>query len=139
MKAMLLAAGRGERLRPLTDTRPKALLPVDGVPLVDLAIERLRPHVAEVAVNAHYLHDQLERHLAGRDVHVSVEQPVALGTAGALGALRDWIAGRDVLVTNADAWYGDQPGLVSPADWITRDQLVTECKKRGFRLTVEEL
>jgi CTP:molybdopterin cytidylyltransferase MocA len=106
---VVLAAGRGERLRPLTDLRPKALCPVDNVALVDLAIERLRLHVDEVAVNAHYLHEQLEAHLADAGVHVSVEQPEALGTAGALGQLRDWIAGRDVLVTNADVWYGDLP------------------------------
>jgi N-acetyl-alpha-D-muramate 1-phosphate uridylyltransferase len=109
----VLAAGRGERLRPLTDTIPKALLPINNVPLVDLAIERLRPHVDEVAVNAHYLHEQLESHLAGRGVHVSVEQPEALGTAGALGALHDWIDGRDVLLTNCDAWYSEPtPNLV---------------------------
>ena len=88
------------------------MLPIKGVPLVDLAIERLRPHVDEVAVNAHWLHEQLESHLAGADVHISVEQPEALGTAGALGQLRDWIDGRDVLLTNADAWYSEQPPLL---------------------------
>jgi len=105
----VLAAGRGERLRPLTDTTPKALLPVRGKPLVDHAIERLRLKVAEIAVNAHWLHEQLEEHLRDRDVHVSVEQPEALGTAGALGNLRDWIGGRNVIVTNADAWYHAEP------------------------------
>jgi hypothetical protein len=57
-----------------------------------------------VAVNAHWLADQIVRAVAGR-AHPSVEQPVALGTAGAIGELRHWIAGRDVLVTNADAWF----------------------------------
>jgi NDP-sugar pyrophosphorylase family protein len=106
---VVLAAGRGERLRPLTDTTPKALLPIRGVPLVDLAIERVRPHVDAIAVNAHYLHEQLEAYLRDRDVHVSVEQPEALGTAGAIGHLRGWIDGRDVLVTNADAFYRGPP------------------------------
>ncbi|MBA3652868.1 MAG: NTP transferase domain-containing protein [Actinobacteria bacterium] len=105
----MLAAGRGERLRPLTDDTPKALLTVAGVPLLDRAIARLTPLVHAVAVNAHWLHEQIEAHLAGCDVHVSVEQPEALGTAGALGALREWIAGRDVLVTNCDAWYSEPP------------------------------
>jgi NDP-sugar pyrophosphorylase family protein len=105
---VVLAAGRGERLRPLTDTRPKPLLPVGGIPLVDQAVDRLRPFVDDLAVNAHWLHEQIETHFRGTDVHVSVELPEALGTAGALGALHDWIAGRDVLVTNADAWY-DRP------------------------------
>jgi hypothetical protein len=93
-------------LRPLTDTTPKPLLPVGGVPLLDLALERLRPYVDEVAVNAHYLHEQIAAHLAGRGVHLSVEEPEALGTAGALGQMRNWIAGRDVLLTNGDVWYG---------------------------------
>jgi NDP-sugar pyrophosphorylase family protein len=102
-------------LRPLTDTTPKALLPVHGVPLVDLAIERLRPHVDAVAVNAHYRREQLEAHLADRDVHMSVEEGEALGTAGALGQLREWIDGRDVLLTNADAWYSaPPPPLIGP-------------------------
>jgi NDP-sugar pyrophosphorylase family protein len=102
---VVLAAGRGKRLRPLTDTTPKALLPVGGVPLVDAAVARLRPFVDEVAVNAHHLHEQLEAHFASSGVYVSVEEPEALGTAGALGQLHDWIAGRNILVTNADAWY----------------------------------
>ena len=101
---MVLAAGAGTRLRPLTDLRPKALCPVADVPLVDWAIERLRPVTAAIAVNVHHHRDQLEDHLAGRDVHVSVEAEQALGTAGALGFLRPWIAGRPVVVTNADAW-----------------------------------
>lgn len=101
---VVLAAGAGRRLRPLTGLRPKALCPVDNVPLVDRALDRLRGLVPDTAVNVHFGRDQLERHLAGRGVHVSVEEPEALGTAGALGALRDWIAGRPVLVHNSDAY-----------------------------------
>ncbi len=67
-------------------------------------------------MNVHYLREQIEAHLAGRDVHVSVEAGQALGTAGALGHLRGWIAGEPVLVTNADAWLrADLDGFV--ADW----------------------
>ena len=118
----MLAAGRGERLRPLTDRTPKVLLPVGGVPLVDLAIARLRPYVDAVAVNAHYLHEQLSAHLADQDVHMSVEEPEALGTAGALGHLRPWIAGRDVLLTNGDVWYSAPPPEL--ADGGTRMRLL---------------
>jgi hypothetical protein len=56
-----------------------------------------------VAVNVHHHADLVVAHLAGR-AHVSVEQPVPLGTAGALGRLRPWLAGRDVLLTNSDAY-----------------------------------
>ncbi len=104
---VVLAAGEGRRLRPLTELRPKALCPVNNVPLLDLAIARMRPHVAEIAVNAHHLAQQVQTHLDGTDVMVSVETPRALGTAGALGALGQWTAGRDVLIHNADAWLTD--------------------------------
>src|SRR6478609_11746433 len=100
---VVLAAGEGRRLAPLTRHRPKALCPVGRVPLVDLALDRIRPLVDELAVNLHHGADQLDAHLAG-DVHRSFEEPVALGTAGALGRLRPWLRGRDVVVANADAW-----------------------------------
>jgi hypothetical protein len=104
---VVLAAGAGTRLLPLTRLRPKPLCPVGGVPLLDQALDRLRPAAGDgpqhLAVNAHHLADQLRAHVAGRAT-VGVEQPQALGTAGALGALRDWIDGRDVLLTNADAY-----------------------------------
>lgn len=76
-----------------------------NVELVDLAFARLDGLCAGVAVNVHAGRDQMERHLAGRPVHLSAEEPAPLGTAGALGRLRDWIGGRPVLVTNADAWH----------------------------------
>src|SRR5436305_9855559 len=104
LAAVVLAAGAGTRLRPLTWLRPKALCPVDNVPLVDLAIGQARTVTTSVAVNCHHGRELMEAHLAGR-VHLSVEEPEALGTAGALGALRDWIDGRGVLVLNADAWH----------------------------------
>ena len=108
LAGLVLAAGAGTRLRPLTRERPKALCPVGGVPLVDLAVARVRPLVDEVAVNVHHGRALLEAHLAlGEDVRVSVEAEQALGTAGAVGALRDWIDGRGVVVVNADAWCPD--------------------------------
>lgn len=107
---VVLAAGAGTRLRPLTDERPKALCPVGGRPLVDRALDRLAGHVDARAVNLHHHRDLIGAHLPD-DVHRSVEEPVALGTAGALGRLRPWIDGRDVLVTNADAWLGERPDL----------------------------
>ncbi len=101
---VVLAAGGGTRLRPLTDLRPKALCPVDNRPLVDWALERLRSSgVRDIAVNVHHHQDQMVDHLRGRGVHLSIEGE-ALGTAGALGRLRDWLGGRAVLLTNADAW-----------------------------------
>ncbi|MDD9370735.1 MAG: NTP transferase domain-containing protein [Acidimicrobiales bacterium] len=102
--AVVLAAGEGRRLRPLSLVRPKPLCPVGGVPLLDLAIERARTAVMDVAVNVHHGRDRIESHLDGARVHVSVEEPEALGTAGALAQLRPWIDGRGVLVLNGDTW-----------------------------------
>jgi N-acetyl-alpha-D-muramate 1-phosphate uridylyltransferase len=101
--AVVLAAGEGARLRPLTRVRPKPLCPVGNVPLVDLAVERVRGATPAVAVNVHHDRAAIEAHLDGR-VHVSVEEREALGTAGALGHLRPWIGGRAVVVVNADTW-----------------------------------
>ena len=100
---VVLAAGAGTRLRPLTHARPKPLCPVGDRPLVDHAIDRLAAVTPVVAVNVHHGREQLHAHLHGR-VHVSVEEARALGTAGALGALREWIDGRPVVVVNGDTW-----------------------------------
>jgi MurNAc alpha-1-phosphate uridylyltransferase len=120
LAGVVLAAGAGTRLRPLTDLRPKALCPVGGVPLLDLALARISPMagsgVKHLAVNAHHLGDQIAVHVRGR-AHLSREDPRALGTAGALGALHGWIAGRDVLLTNADAYLpGGLPGFTTGWD-----------------------
>lgn len=113
---VVLAAGAGTRLRPLTDARPKALCPVGNVALLDHALARARALTDTLAVNAHHHAGQLAAHLeAHPGVHLSVEEPEALGTAGALGALRSWIAGRPVLVVNADAWLGGAPAAAMRA------------------------
>lgn len=114
---IVLAAGAGTRLRPLTDLRPKALCPVGGVPLVDLALGRLAPSTGtgpgDLAVNAHHHADLVRRHCSGR-AHVRVEDGEALGTAGGVAGLLPWLDGRPALVTNADAYL--PAGLVGFAD-----------------------
>ncbi len=114
--AVVLAAGEGRRLRPLTADVPKALCPVGNVPLLDRALARVSHLVAPdaVAVNAAYLGDQVAGHVAGR-AHVSVEPDGPLGTAGGIARLRSWIDGRGVLVGNADAYLAD-PGRPPGAD-----------------------
>jgi NDP-sugar pyrophosphorylase family protein len=100
---VVLAAGGGTRLRPLTRIRPKALCPVANVPLVDRAISRLARHTPDIAVNVHHGREPMEQHLAGR-VHLSIEEHHALGTAGGLAHLGAWLDGRHALVTNVDAY-----------------------------------
>ncbi|MFI5916663.1 sugar phosphate nucleotidyltransferase [Dactylosporangium sp. NPDC051541] len=101
--AVVLAAGEGRRLRPLTEHLPKALCPVGNVALLDRALERVEALQLPVAVNACYLGQMVLEHV-GQRAHVSLEPDAPLGTAGGLGLLRDWIDGRGVLVGNADAY-----------------------------------
>jgi MurNAc alpha-1-phosphate uridylyltransferase len=113
--AIVLAAGEGRRLRPLTGVRPKALCPVGNVPLLERSLAELArvglAGPAAVAVNASWLADQVVSQVDGR-AHLSVEPDRPLGTAGGVGRLRDWVAGRAVLVANADA-YRAGPELTS--------------------------
>jgi|HigsolmetaAR206D_1030411.scaffolds.fasta_scaffold00898_3 hypothetical protein len=116
--AVILAAGVGRRLRPLTEHRPKALCPVGNVPLLDRALHRVAAlgfgDPTTVAVNACYLGDQVVRHVGDR-AWLSVEPGEPLGTSGGIARLRDWIAGRGVLVGNADAYLA-APGVPAGPD-----------------------
>jgi MurNAc alpha-1-phosphate uridylyltransferase len=120
--AIVLAAGAGVRLRPLTLVRPKALCPVGNVPLLDRALASVSSlglaGPEAVAVNASWLAEQVVRHVGDR-ARVSVE-PTRLGTAGGVARLREWIDGRPVLVGNADAYLsGDLAPLVDGWDGET--------------------
>ena len=107
---VVLAAGAGHRLMPLSALLPKALCPVGGRALVDLALDRLAPIADDLIVNAHHHADLVADHLdavwSGR-VRVSIEPDLALGTAGGIAHMRRWIDGCDVVVVNADAWSPD--------------------------------
>ncbi len=101
--AFVLAAGLGTRLRPLTLTTPKPLLPVDGRPMLDLVVDRLRDagH-AHIVVNAFWLPEQIVAWARGRPgVEVVVESPRILGTGGGLRNARHLLAER-FLVVNGD-------------------------------------
>jgi NDP-sugar pyrophosphorylase family protein len=108
MKAMVFAAGRGTRLRPLTDTRPKALIEIDGVPLLQIVLTRLREAgVTEVVINLHHLGAQIEDFVARNDgfglrVAFSHEEQL-LDTGGGLKQAA-WFFddGRPFLVHNVD-------------------------------------
>ncbi len=107
MKAFLLAAGLGTRLRPITDATPKAMLDIGGRPLLDIWLDAFgRAGVDEVLVNTHHLPDVVLRHLAGRERPPAVRttfEPELLGSAGTLLANRRWVDGEDCfLACNAD-------------------------------------
>ena len=106
---MVLAAGLGTRLRPLTDLLPKPAVPVAGLPLVEFALARLRAAGARrVVVNVHHLAPEMERvatvaaGAAGVEVAISRE-PVIAGTGGALREARPLLAGAEAIVL----WNGD--------------------------------
>jgi len=100
MKAMVLAAGLGTRLRPATDAVPKPLFPVLGVPAIEWAIAGLRQAgVTEVVVNLHHLPEAVVARLGdGRALGVRIaysEEPGILGTGGGLSKVREAFAGED--------------------------------------------
>jgi mannose-1-phosphate guanylyltransferase len=108
MKAMLLAAGRGTRLAPLSDSTPKILAPVAGRPLLACQLEYLQSSgVDEIALNVHHHAEQVLACLRDLEPQVPVRvsyEPVLLGTAGALAPLRDFF---------------DQPAIVLYGDVLT--------------------
>jgi mannose-1-phosphate guanylyltransferase len=107
VKAFLLAAGVGSRLRPLTDTKPKCLLDVGDRPLLDMWLDAFdRAGVEEVLVNLHHLPDVVRRHLAGRTGPPRTRtffEPELLGSAGTLAANRRWVDGEELFL----ACYAD--------------------------------
>ena len=108
MKAMILAAGLGTRLRPLTDNIPKALVPIEGRPLLALQLDRLKGAGADdITVNVHHFADSIVRFIHCYDAHgiklrLSCESDAPLDTGG--GIRRAFIGGSDlpVLVHNVD-------------------------------------
>ncbi len=111
--AMVMAAGLGKRMRPLTATRPKPLVEVAGKALIDHVFDRLRAAgVEQVVVNVHYLADALEAHLARTDglgITISDERKLLLETGGGLVQAAPMIAEDTFLVVNSDNYWIDGP------------------------------
>jgi len=107
LKALVLAAGKGERLGALTDTTPKPLLEVGGRLLIHYPLMMLkRGGITQITINVHHLGDMIEASLKrggelGLDIRYSRE-PVLLGTGGPLVALRDYFGGESFAIVNAD-------------------------------------
>jgi mannose-1-phosphate guanylyltransferase len=110
LRALLLAAGLGTRLRPLTEKVPKCLVPIHGKPLLAYWLDLLLPDgISEILVNTHYLAPQVREFRDAsrwRDRITLVHEPVLLGTAGTVLANR--------------AFFGGEPFLVAHADNLTR-------------------
>lgn len=110
MRAMILAAGRGERLRPLTDQVPKPLVEINGKPLIEYHLENLADAgFRNVVINQGHLGDQLPRALGngsrwGITIHWSDEQPEALETGGGIFQALPHLGAAPFLVVNGDLW-----------------------------------
>ncbi len=108
MRALLLAAGRGERLRPVTNTIPKCLVPIHGRPLLQIWLDHLfeTPGLIErVLINTHYLSKQVEKFVASSkwaDKIDLVYEAELLGTAGTLAANKSYFDGNTAFVAHAD-------------------------------------
>jgi MurNAc alpha-1-phosphate uridylyltransferase len=110
MRAMILAAGRGERMRPLTDTCPKPLLPAGGKPLIVWHLEALaEAGIRDIVINHAHLGDRIEAALGdgspfGVNLRYSPEPPGALETAGGIRHALPLLGDAPFLVVNGDIW-----------------------------------
>lgn len=110
MKAFILAAGRGERMRPLTDHTPKPLLCAGGKPLIVWHLERLHQSgFREVVINHAHLGEQIEAALGdgsrfGLSIRYSPEPPGALETAGGIANAQHLLGDEPFLLVNGDVW-----------------------------------
>ena len=115
--AMVLAAGLGTRMRPLTDATPKALVTVAGRTLIDHVLDRLHDAgVERVVVNVHHFADQMEAHLAGRrdlEVLISDERGELLDSGGGIRHAADKLGRDPIYVANIDSLWteGATPAL----------------------------
>jgi MurNAc alpha-1-phosphate uridylyltransferase len=131
---MVMAAGLGTRMRPLTLDRPKALAPLAGRPLIDHVMDRLAAAgVARVVVNVHAFADALEAHLKLRtdvEVLISDERGGLLETGGGLKAARPLLGEDPILVANVDSIWIEPPGrpvldtLIAAWDGARMDDLL---------------
>ena len=111
LKAMVLAAGLGKRMRPITDTMPKPLVKIAGKPMIDWGLDALANAGVETAVvNVHYLPDQLVAHLASRTkpaIEISDERDALLESGGGIVRALPRLGPAPFFVLNADTFWID--------------------------------
>ena len=135
MRALLLAAGRGERLRPITDTVPKCLVEIDGRPLLDYWFDLFfGAGIERILINTHWLASPVERHIAGSRWRSQIDlthEESLLGTGGTALANREWLLGEPFLLAHADNLTDfDVAGLLHAHQTRPPDHAITML---GFR------
>lgn len=132
-RAMVMAAGKGTRMRPLTDTRPKPLVSFMGSPLIDHVLDRLEDAgIEEVIVNIHHFADQLEAHLARREfprILISDERAQLLDTGGGAKHALHLLGDEPIVTFNSDSvwvegWGSNLKNLIAAFDPETMDALL---------------
>lgn len=112
--AMILAAGLGIRMRPITETVPKPLVTVAGRPMIDYVLDSLHDAgVKRIVVNVHHLADQLIAHLdarAGSAIRISDEREKLLESGGAIVKALPVLGSNPFFIVNADTFWLEQPG-----------------------------
>ncbi len=131
--ALVLAAGFGHRMRPLTDTLPKPLVRLGGKPMLDHVLDRLAEiGVSDAVVNVHYLADLIEAHLKTRTaprITISDERDAILDTGGAVNKARHLLGTAPFFVHNSDSVWTEKRGstlarMVEAWDSRTMDSLL---------------
>ena len=112
--AMVLAAGLGTRMRPITERMPKPMVPLAGRPLLDHVLDRLADAgISRAVVNVHYLPDQIERHMASRrqpQITISDERDALLDTGGGVMRALPLLGNGPFLVHNSDSVWSEGIG-----------------------------
>jgi NDP-sugar pyrophosphorylase family protein len=160
MKALVLAAGMGERLRPLTEVTPKPMLELGGHPLIHYPLAMLRrAGITDIAINLHHLGAAIQRGLGdGSALGLRITyapEPVLLGTGGPLGGLRDFLGGDTFVIANSDTildldlsamlkFHRDRAALATIAlfhpanlDYYSRLEIDAAQKLRRMRLLMQ--
>ena len=132
-KAILLSAGFGTRLRPLTNTLPKCLVPINGKPLLQIWLEQLTENgIEEFLINSHYLSEQVQKFIENSVFknHVTIfHEPELLGTLGTLKSTLGFWKNESVLIAHADnlclcSWQKFQQKFFSNSDDVLGTMMV---------------
>ena len=145
MKTMIFAAGLGTRLKPMTDTMPKALVPVGGRPLLQILLEKLARHgCTEAVINVHHFADMIEEWCASHDTGVSIrfsdERAELLETGGGIRHAMPMLSGGRFLIHNVDILSNaDLTRFYAQGEGRAATLLVSERKTQRYLLFDESM